>query len=166
MMQEALSAAESAQLQPVIAKMNNGIYSMVGDRGQRLSGGQRQRVALARALVKDAPILVCDEATSALDVKTESSLMDRLRVLRRGKTTLLIAHRLSSIVNCDEIIVMHQGKVVERGPHKELLVGNGRYAAMWAQQAKEGTKIVEDDAVSEDLLVSGLSPCMPCARLT
>ncbi|EKX42782.1 hypothetical protein GUITHDRAFT_87943 [Guillardia theta CCMP2712] len=149
---EALSAAESAQLQPVIAKMNNGIYSMVGDRGQRLSGGQRQRVALARALVKDAPILICDEATSALDVKTESNMMDRLRDLRRGKTTLLIAHRLSSIVNCDEIIVMHQGKVVERGPHAELLGLNGRYAAMWAQQAKEGSKVVEDDAVSEDLV--------------
>jgi len=132
---ETEAAASKAQLMPVIQELENGFNTPVGERGQKLSGGQRQRVSLARALLKDAPILVCDEATSALDVKTEGRLMEALRAERKDKTTVIIAHRLSTITSADQIIVMHNGKVAERGTHGELLqLENGRYLSMWNRQ--------------------------------
>ena len=135
---EILAASLCAQLESVTNDLEHGLATQVGDRGTRLSGGQRQRVALARALVKDAPILLCDEATSALDVYTEGRVMDSLRQVRKGKTTIIIAHRLSTIVQADEIVVMAQGRVVERGSHALLMSQKGsRYAAMWAAQERQ-----------------------------
>ena len=135
---EVQAAASRAQLDAMTEDMPDGLATKVGDRGSRLSGGQRQRVALARALLKDAPVLVCDEATSALDVYTEARVMEEIRQARKGRTTIVIAHRLSTVVDADEIVVMEQGRVAERGTHDALLAIQGsRYAAMWAAQERE-----------------------------
>ncbi len=132
------AAASLAQLDQVVRDLPQGLASPVGERGSRLSGGQRQRVALARALLRDAPVLLCDEATSALDVYTEAKIAQSLRAARKGKTTVIIAHRLSSVRDADEIVVMEQGRVAERGSHAQLLQRAGsRYAAMWAAQERE-----------------------------
>jgi ATP-binding cassette subfamily B protein len=107
---------------------------MVGERGLKLSGGEKQRVAIARTLLKNPPLLVFDEATSALDSANERAIQAELRSAARGKTALVIAHRLSTIVDAHEIVVLEQGRVVERGSHPVLLAQGGRYAAMWQLQ--------------------------------
>ena len=107
---------------------------MVGERGLKLSGGEKQRVAIARTLLKDPPILIFDEATSALDSANERAIQAELQSAAQGKTTLVIAHRLSTIVDAHEIVVLDQGRVVERGPHPVLLARGGRYAQMWQLQ--------------------------------
>jgi len=119
----------------------------VGERGLKLSGGEKQRVAIARAILKDAPVLVFDEATSSLDSLTESSIMRALHTATSGRTSILIAHRLSTVVNCDEIFVLDKGKVAERGTHRELLAQQGSlYSRLWESQHRvAGTKKAEDD---------------------
>ena len=107
---------------------------MVGERGLKLSGGEKQRVAIARTLLKDPPILIFDEATSALDSANERAIQAELRSAARGKTTLVIAHRLSTVVEAHEILVLEDGTIVERGTHDALLAAGGRYAQMWALQ--------------------------------
>jgi ATP-binding cassette subfamily B protein len=107
---------------------------MVGERGLKLSGGEKQRVAIARTLLKNPPILIFDEATSALDSANERAIQAELAQTANGKTTLVIAHRLSTVVDAHEILVMDAGRIIERGTHAQLLTQNGRYAQMWAMQ--------------------------------
>ena len=112
-----------------------GYNTNVGDRGCQLSGGQRQRISIARAVLKNPPILILDEATSALDTESERLVQDALEKLMKNRTTIVIAHRLSTIKNADEICVMHEGKVVERGRHEELIAMNGYYKKLNEMQA-------------------------------
>ncbi|WP_448579346.1 ABCB family ABC transporter ATP-binding protein/permease [Thermaurantiacus sp.] len=132
------AAADAAQLSAFIARLPEGLATRVGERGLKLSGGEKQRVAIARAILKDPPILVLDEATSALDSATEAEIGDALRAAERGRTTLVIAHRLSTIADADLILVMEDGRIVERGVHADLLRAGGIYRAMWDLQAAEG----------------------------
>ncbi|MBT6143769.1 ATP-binding cassette domain-containing protein [bacterium] len=117
-----------------IHKLPEGLETKVGERGVKLSGGQRQRVGIARAMLKGAPILLLDEATSALDSESEKCVQDSLHKLSKGKTVIAIAHRLSTLLEMDRIIVMHKGQIVEDGTHQQLLQKNGIYAELWAHQ--------------------------------
>jgi ATP-binding cassette, subfamily B, heavy metal transporter len=128
------NAARSAQIHNFIMSLPKGYDSMVGERGLKLSGGEKQRVSIARTILKNPPILVLDEATSALDTFTEQDIQQALRDISRNRTTLIIAHRLSTVVDADEIIVLQKGKIVERGSHHVLLLKNGLYAGMWNRQ--------------------------------
>ena len=130
-------AANGAAIDTFIAALPNGYGSMVGERGLKLSGGEKQRVAIARTLLKDPPILILDEATSALDSRTEEAIQATLDGVVRNRTTIVIAHRLSTIVGADQIVVLDEGQVAERGTHGELLAKGGLYAELWARQAAE-----------------------------
>ena len=132
---EVIEAAKKAHCHEFISQLNDGYESMVGERGIKLSGGQRQRIAIARALLKNAPILILDEATSALDSVTEKYIQDALHHLMQGKTTLVIAHRLSTLSAMDRILVLDNGQIIENGTHAELLQHQGHYATMWHMQA-------------------------------
>ena len=127
-------AAKAARIHDFIERTPKGYATMVGERGLKLSGGEKQRVAIARALLKNPPIMVLDEATSALDSATERAIQAELRQVADNKTTLVIAHRLSTVVDAHEILVLDQGRVVERGTHESLLARQGQYAEMWALQ--------------------------------
>jgi ATP-binding cassette subfamily B protein len=127
-------AARSARIHDFIASTPKGYQTSVGERGLKLSGGEKQRVAIARTLLKDPPILVFDEATSALDSANERAIQAELASVAQNKTTLVIAHRLSTVVDAHEILVMEAGQIIERGNHAELLAQQGRYASMWAMQ--------------------------------
>jgi ATP-binding cassette subfamily B protein len=140
------AAAEAAQLMGFIARLPEGLSTRVGERGLKLSGGEKQRVAIARAILKDPPILILDEATSALDSATEAEIGDALRAAERGRTTIVIAHRLSTIADADQILVMEDGRIVERGVHTDLLRAGGVYRAMWDLQAAEGEALAGADA--------------------
>jgi ATP-binding cassette, subfamily B, heavy metal transporter len=131
---EVEEAARQAQIDGFIRRSPKGYDTEVGERGLKLSGGEKQRVAIARTILKAPPILLLDEATSALDSHTEKDIQDELDRVARNRTTLVIAHRLSTIVDADEILVLDQGVIVERGTHKELLALNGLYASMWNRQ--------------------------------
>ncbi|CAN7380631.1 ABC transporter ATP-binding protein/permease [Pseudorhodoferax sp. LjRoot39] len=135
--EEIEAAARAAHIHDFIAAMPLGYQSMVGERGLKLSGGEKQRVAIARTLLKNPPILIFDEATSALDSANERAIQAELQSVARGRTTLVIAHRLSTVVDAHEILVMEAGRIAERGTHAELLAAGGRYARMWALQQNE-----------------------------
>ncbi|HET6360894.1 MAG TPA: ABC transporter ATP-binding protein/permease [Gemmatimonadota bacterium] len=143
--EEVERAARLARIHDFVATLPEGYETKVGERGLKLSGGEKQRVAIARTILKDPPILVFDEATSALDTHTEKAIQASLAEVSADRTTLVIAHRLSTVVDADEILVLDQGRVVERGRHGMLLAQNGRYAAMWRrqQEAAERERLVE-----------------------
>ena len=127
-------AARLAQIDTFVRSLPEGYDTSVGERGLKLSGGEKQRVAIARTILKNPPILLLDEATSALDSFTEKEIQDALERISRGRTTLVIAHRLSTVINADEILVIDKGIIVERGRHEQLLAQGGVYAALWNRQ--------------------------------
>jgi subfamily B ATP-binding cassette protein MsbA len=135
--EEVLRAAEAAHVLEFAEELPDGLETMVGDRGVLLSGGQRQRIAIGRALLKDAPVLILDEATSSLDTVSERRIQEALNLLMKNRTTLVIAHRLSTVEKADRIIVLDTGKIVESGTHQELLDNNGQYAALYNMQFSE-----------------------------
>jgi len=147
---EIKEAARLAQIDKFIVELPLGYDAMVGERGLKLSGGEKQRVAIARTILKNPPILLLDEATSALDTGTEREIQSALNVVSRDRTSLVIAHRLSTVVDADEILVLDYGQIIERGRHSQLLARNGHYASMWNKQreaaaAREKLKEVEND---------------------
>jgi ATP-binding cassette subfamily B protein len=131
---EVEAAARAARIHDFISATPLGYQTMVGERGLKLSGGEKQRVAIARTLLKNPPVVIFDEATSALDSANERAIQAELRTAAQNKTTLVIAHRLSTVVDAHEILVMDAGRIIERGKHAELLARHGRYAQMWALQ--------------------------------
>jgi len=134
---EVLEAARAARLDSFIASLPDGYDTLVGERGLKLSGGEKQRVAIARAMLKNPPIMVFDEATSSLDSATEQAIGEELARISKNRTTLVIAHRLSTVVDADEILVMAGGRIVERGNHAALLARDGLYAGMWRLQLRD-----------------------------
>jgi ABC-type transport system involved in Fe-S cluster assembly fused permease/ATPase subunit len=137
---EVIDAAKAAHIHDFIEALPDGYESTVGERGLKLSGGEKQRVAIARALLKNPPILVFDEATSALDSRSERAIQAELDRIAADRTTLVIAHRLSTVVNADEILVLDHGRLVERGRHRQLLDSDGIYAGMWKLQQEEARR--------------------------
>ncbi|MFA5701828.1 MAG: ATP-binding cassette domain-containing protein, partial [Desulfuromonas sp.] len=133
---EVWRALEQAYAADFIHHMPRGLETVIGDRGVRLSGGQRQRLCIARAILRDASILLLDEATSALDTQSETVVQDALENLMRGRTTFVIAHRLSTVMHADEILVMRDGRIVERGSHAELFAAKGYYFDLHQSQFK------------------------------
>lgn len=136
-MDDVINAAKKARLHDFVISLPNGYSTVVGERGLRLSGGERQRVSIARAILKDSSIIVFDEATSSLDSATELEIQEELLELSTGHTTITIAHRLSTIVRADEIVVLVNGEITERGTHSALLSINGVYADMWSKQQQQ-----------------------------
>ena len=127
-------AAREANAWEFIERLPDGLDTEVGERGVKLSGGQRQRVAIARAILMDAPILVLDEATSALDSESERLIQDAFENLMRGRTAIVVAHRLSTVASLDRIVVLSHGAIVEDGTHEELVAAGGEYASLWSRQ--------------------------------
>jgi len=134
---EVTEAIRLAHLEELVTQLPEGHNTMVGERGLKLSGGEKQRVSIARTILKGAPILVFDEATSSLDSKSEQAILQALREIAREHTSLVIAHRLSTVVDADQILVLHQGRVVEQGTHTDLLLQQGHYATLWRVQQQE-----------------------------
>ena len=134
---ELQSAVEAADCLGFVQRLPAGLDTQVGERGLKLSGGEQQRVAIARTILKNPPILLFDEATSALDTATEREIQAQLDAIAKNRTTLVIAHRLSTVVGADQILVMDAGRVVERGTHEQLLAHDGAYAKLWALQQAE-----------------------------
>jgi ATP-binding cassette subfamily B protein len=149
---EVEAAARMAQIHDFVMSLPKGYDSLVGERGLKLSGGEKQRVSIARTILKGPPILILDEATSALDSFTEHQIQAALRKVSENRTTLVIAHRLSTVVDADEIIVLERGQVAERGTHAELLNQDGIYAAMWnrQRQAEEAREKLKEIQVEEE----------------
>jgi subfamily B ATP-binding cassette protein MsbA len=133
--EDVIKAAKIANAHEFISAMSDGYDSNVGDRGSKLSGGQKQRISIARAILKNPPILILDEATSALDTESERVVQDALNSLMKNRTSIIIAHRLSTIVHADEIVVLQQGEIIERGNHQELLSKNGTYKRLYDLQS-------------------------------
>ena len=145
--EELEAAARAARIHDLIASLPEGYDTVVGERGYRFSGGEKQRIAIARTVLRNPPILVLDEATSALDTETERAVQAALDRLAEGRTTIAIAHRLSTVHDADEIVVLDHGRVVERGTHAALLARGGRYAALAARAG-------DTDADEADALVA------------
>ena len=154
--EEIEASARAAFIHDFIISLPEGYQTMVGERGLKLSGGEKQRVAIARTLLKNPTILVFDEATSALDSQAEQAIQQQLKEIARNRTTLVIAHRLSTIADAQQILVMSQGRIVERGNHAELLAKRGLYADMWERQQVRGDELGASDAVAPKVLASGL----------
>jgi ATP-binding cassette, subfamily B, heavy metal transporter len=148
--EEIRAAAEMAQIGPFIETLPRGYETQVGERGLKLSGGEKQRVAIARTILKAPPILILDEATSALDTQTERDIQSALDTVSKGRTTLVIAHRLSTVISADEIIVLRDGSIAERGTHEVLLTHNGLYAQMWNRQREAAEASERLRAAQED----------------
>jgi ATP-binding cassette subfamily B protein len=151
-----IEAARLARIHDFAAILPEGYATRVGERGLKLSGGEKQRVAIARTILKHPGILLFDEATSALDTHTEREIQQSLREVSRDRTTLVIAHRLSTVVDADEILVLDHGTIVERGSHDLLLALDGQYAAMWRKQQEAAHLQTElESALAEPELVAG-----------
>src|SRR5262249_37888445 len=133
---EVLAAARTARVDEIAERLPDGWQTAVGEGGSALSGGERQRVSIARALVKDAPIVLLDEATSALDPHNEAAVVRGVHELTRGRTVLVVAHRLATIAHADQILFMEAGRIVERGTHAELIALDGRYASFWSERTR------------------------------
>lgn len=133
--EEVIEAAKLADIHESIMKLPKGYDTVVGERGVKLSGGEKQRIAIARVILKNPKIVICDEATSSLDSTSEHSIIQNLRRVTHGRTCIYVAHRLSTITHCDDIIVLDKGVIVERGNHQQLLALNGLYASMWRLQS-------------------------------
>jgi ATP-binding cassette subfamily B protein len=131
------AAADAAELGAFIRGLPDGMQTRVGERGLKLSGGERQRVGLARALLTQPRLLILDEATSALDSRTEAAIQATLRRLRGGRTTLVVAHRLSTVADADQILVLKGGRIIEQGDHAQLIDQDGEYAALWRRQTRK-----------------------------
>jgi ATP-binding cassette subfamily B protein len=144
--EEIEGAARGAAIHDFIASLPKGYESQVGERGLKLSGGEKQRVAIARTLLKDPPILIFDEATSALDSRTEAAIQETMRTVAARRTSIVIAHRLSTVVDADQIVVLNEGRVAERGTHAQLLRKGGLYAEMWTRQQAEAEEEKEAEA--------------------
>lgn len=153
--EEVIEASKLAHCHEFIEVLDEGYHSLVGDRGIKLSGGQRQRIAIARAVLKNAPILILDEATSSLDSVTEKLIQDSLRHLMHNRTTLVIAHRLSTLGDMDRILVFHKGKVIEDGTKDELLTANGHFAKLWSMQMHG---FLPDDSLEKEGIEEELGP--------
>ena len=139
--EQIVEAAKIAEAHDFIMSLPQGYDTIVGERGQKLSGGQRQRVSIARAVLKDPPVLILDEATSSVDNETEALIQRSLEKIAVGRTTIVIAHRLSTVRNADRIFVLERGQLVEHGRHDELVASGGIYARLWGVQTGERTKI-------------------------
>ena len=167
---EVEEAARMARIHDFIMSTPDAYQTAVGERGLKLSGGEKQRVAIARSILKGPKILVFDEATSALDTRTEQEIQNNLRELSRGRTALSIAHRLSTVVDADEIIVLDGGRIVERGTHGHLVSRNGLYAEMWRrqQESNEGPSAADSKengvAGPDDDAVSPQPSCLSCSQ--
>jgi ABC-type transport system involved in Fe-S cluster assembly fused permease/ATPase subunit len=151
---EVIEAARAAHIHDFIERLPAKYETMVGERGLKLSGGEKQRVAIARALLKNPRILIFDEATSALDSRAEKAIQAELERIAEGRTTLVIAHRLSTVMDADQILVLQQGRVVERGTHGQLLEEKGEYARMWElqQQAEQAQAVLNDAEIRQQAL--------------
>jgi len=136
--EQVVAVARAAHIHDFIQSLPDGYRTVVGERGLKLSGGEKQRVAIARTLLKDPALMIFDEATSALDTRTELAIQEELNAASAQRTTLIIAHRLSTVVAADQILVMDHGRIVESGDHSSLLARGGAYARMWALQQREG----------------------------
>jgi ATP-binding cassette subfamily B protein len=146
---EVVAAAKAAHIHDFILSLPDGYDARVGERGLKLSGGEKQRVAIARAILKNPRIMIFDEATSALDSRTEQAIQRELNAIAQGRTTLVIAHRLSTVMDADEILVLEQGRIIERGCHAGLLERGGAYAQMWALQQQEAAREGEISPATE-----------------
>jgi len=142
------AAAEAARIHHLIASLPEGFDTVVGERGYRFSGGEKQRIAIARTILRNPPILVLDEATSSLDTQTERLVQEALDRLAEGRTTIAIAHRLSTVRAAEQIVVLDHGRVVERGRHDELLLAGGRYSALASRDALLASAPVESLATA------------------
>ena len=135
--EEIEAVARAARIHDFITSLPQGYDTQVGERGLKLSGGEKQRVGIARTLLKNPPILILDEATSALDTTTEREIQAQLSAMGQGRSVIMIAHRLSTIAEADQILVMEDGEIIERGRHDDLVARGGRYAGLWLRQAAE-----------------------------
>ena len=136
-LEEVYEAAKLARIHDFILSLPQGYQTLVGERGLKLSGGEKQRVSIARSILKNPLIYIFDEATSALDTQTEKELQESLKTVSHQKTTLIIAHRLSTIVHAYQILVLHNGRIMEKGTHHELLKAHGLYTSLWEKQQKD-----------------------------
>ncbi|MGB1237364.1 MAG: ABC transporter ATP-binding protein [Pseudomonadales bacterium] len=157
-------ALRAANAEGFVNQLEAGLDTLIGERGARLSGGQRQRLAIARALLRDAPILILDEALSAVDTQNEAQIQSALNRLMRGRTCLVLAHRLSSVINCDEILLLEGGRVAERGTHAQLVARQGRYATLMASQLERPVDSVEHIVVESTPEVADRVPEFAAAR--